>query len=233
MHTLCKLTEDVIAAMVPQGNSLKTAINLSEDFGLEVSRRAVQIYERVDQGDEVLSVLKSDTNELVVWGAKEAAKQAGYGRAAAAVSALEDIANHLKTVDEAANYKAEVEQQLRNLEILINQHQYDMMLQRQHLVAVEALKDAVIAACNSGQPVQASPVFAGGADAYLPVQNTSGSADPVNTPWWANLGAINIPLHATHSTARTTTSTRVAPTGSASPNSTDGACASGCRNPPR
>ena len=97
VHTFCKLVDDAIAAAVPGGNSLKAAINVSEDFGAEVSRRAVRVYELLDKGDQVGEVLKRDANELVVWGAKEAAKEAGYGRAIGAIDVMEDLANHMKT----------------------------------------------------------------------------------------------------------------------------------------
>jgi hypothetical protein len=198
VHTLCKLTQDVLAAMSPGGNALKTAINVSEDFGAEVSRRSVQIYQALEKGDEVVGVLKSNTDELTVWGAKEATKAAGYSRAVAIVSVLQDTAEHVKTAKEAIEYKTVVQEQLRSLDTAINKTQYDMMLQRQQLVAVEALKDAVVAACNAGQPTQAPPEFAAsGADSYLPVQDTSSGEVAPTTPWWAALSSIRIPARGT------------------------------------
>jgi hypothetical protein len=199
IHTFCKLANDAISAAVPGGNSLKAAISVSEDFGAEVSRRAVHVYELLDKGDQAAEVLKSDADELVVWGAKEAAKQAGYGRAISAIDAIEDIANHIRTGADAADYEATVQQQIQSLNSLINRYQYDMMMQRQQLIAIEALKDAVIAACNADQPTQAPPLFLNPTDTSQPLQNaSSGETAPTEpvTPWWVNIKPITLPSSA-------------------------------------
>jgi hypothetical protein len=195
VRTICKITNDVLGTISPGGNEIGMAIKVSEDFGAEVSRRSVQIYQALENADEVLGLLKSNTNELTLWGAKEAAQQAGYGRAVKIVDVLQDVADHMKTSDEAIKYQVVVQQALQNLDIGINKNEYDMLLQRQQLVAVEAQKDAVIAACNSGEPTQGPPVFLN-TEPPQTVQNASSEQDVQSQPalpWWANIGTIRIP----------------------------------------
>jgi len=197
IHTLCKLTNDTLALLMPEGNAVKNAINIGEDFGAKVSQKAVRIYEMLEHGDTVVEALRSSTDELVVsalWDqSKDAVKNAGYGRVVAGVEVLEDIQKHIKTTKEAAEYKSVVQQQVEQLNVQINKLTYDVDLSRQRLLATEALKDAVIAACNKGQAVQSVPEFAAGYVQQPESTQEQSSSQPAAPPlpWWAMLSSIH------------------------------------------
>lgn len=196
---LCKLTRDIIGAYSPGGNALNGAINVSEDLSMEVNQLSVQVYQLLEKGEDVHGVLKSGTDELVKWGMKEGAKNAGYGQAVAAIDVLEEVAKHMETAGEAADSRALVQAEVQKLDIQINRYRNDMVSQREKLEAIEKLKDTVIAACNEGQPIQTAPEFASGPTE--PPQNATQPSEPAAepapeappvTPWW--LAALATPV---------------------------------------
>lgn len=192
VHTYCKLTEDVLAAMTPGGKVIKMATDVSVDFGAAVSQRAVHVYELLEKGESVQETLNSSTNELVVIGLKEAARQAGYGQIVAGIDILDDVASHAKNAQDAADSRLLIQQKVQQLDQQINEFANKMSQARENLLAVEALKDAVIAACNSGQPIQTVPEVANG---YVEPQPNSilqpSIPQPATAlPWWATLSSI-------------------------------------------
>lgn len=197
VRTFCKLTEHTLALLMPGGAPLKNAIDMSEDFGAEVSRDAVHVYELIEKGDAVKDVLNSSVDELTVWGTKEAAKKAGYGRVIAALDLLEDTEKYRDTAKAAADYKSLVQERVQHLDIQMNQFRNGMDMESEKLLTIEALKDAVIAACNQGRPIQTAPEFASGYVQQQPaVQQEPVSSSEPNAfqqpakPWWATLSSI-------------------------------------------
>jgi hypothetical protein len=193
IHTISKLTEDSLAVLMPGGQVVDNAIRISEDFGSKVSQKAVLVYQLIEKGDGVIDSLRSSTDELTVLGISEAAKQAGYGRVAAAVDALKVLDDHMKNEQDAAKSRDVVQQQVRQLNIQLNELANKIEQMRDNLVAVEALKDAVIAACNSDKPIKIAPEFTSGlAGTPPPSQDPSVSeaSSPV-LPWWALLSSIH------------------------------------------
>lgn len=193
VHTYCKLTEDVLASMTPGGKAIKMATDVSVDFGTAVSERAVHVYDLLEKGESVQDALNSSIDELAVIGFKEGAKNAGYGQIVAGIDILDDVASHIKTAQEAADSRLLVQERVQQLDQQINEFANKMSEARENLLAVEALKDAVIAACNSGQPIQTVPEFANG---YVEPQPTStlqpGIPQPATgLPWWATLSSIH------------------------------------------
>jgi hypothetical protein len=194
IHTICKLTEDALAVLMPGGDVVENTVRISEDFGAKISQKAVHVYQLIEKGDSVTDALRSNTDELTAIGIAEAARQGGYGRAVAAVDALKVLHDHMKNEREAAESRLVVQQQVRQLDVQLNELSNRVDQMRDNLVAVEALKDAVIAACNSGKPIQTAPEFAGGSvETPTYSQGSSGSETSTSSalPWWASLSSIH------------------------------------------
>jgi hypothetical protein len=204
VKTLCDLFQDVAGALTPTGEAVKFAEDVSEDFSMAVKQRSVQVYQAIEKSNDIHDVIKDGTDVLVLLAAKDGLKRAGYGQFAAGVDILKHVQENAEKAQHAAEFKSTVQEQIRTLDNLIKESRNNTTAQREKLEAVEALKDAVVAACNEGQPTQVLPEFASGADEYLPTQNVSSEStqnvsterNASSTPWWANLGSVKIPSSA-------------------------------------
>lgn len=191
VSTLCNLVQHVASALTPAGGAVDFAANVSKEFGMAVKQQSVRVYQGIEMGQNIQEVLADGTDALVLLSAQDSLKRAGYGQFAAVLDILKDVETHAREAQEAAEFKLAVQEQIWNLDRLINQNRNDMTAQREKLEAVEALKNAVVAACNSGKPIQSPPEFATEApDANQPVQNASGPVEPSISPWWAMIPAI-------------------------------------------
>jgi hypothetical protein len=199
VRLVCQMTNDVLALLSPGGSALKTGIAISEEFGAKVSRRAIRTYELLEKGEDALAAKDAlgGTDELALWAVKGEAARAGLGRVVAGVNLLQDMAEHDKIEQEATEYKRVVQERVRALNDAISSFENGMAAERDRLVAIQALTDAVYAACNKGEPTQQVPEFAKGYVVQEPnqsVQPNSGlPATQSGLPWWwATLGSIPI-----------------------------------------
>src|ERR1700747_2386010 len=107
-----------------------------------------------------------------------------------------------------------------------------MMMQRQQLVAVEALKDAVIAACSVDQSAQPPPLFLKAGEQSQSME-TAASEQPASSqptlPWWASLATIRIPYSAFQPRPATQTNASQQPCGDQGLDPTP----TGCSQPPK
>lgn len=188
----CKLTRHTLA-LLGGGGLLDNAITISDDFGAKVSLTAVHVYQSIEKGEAVVDLLNSSVDELTIWGMKEAAEKAGYGRVVEAYEALEDTEKYLNTAKEASEYKSTVQLRVHQLDDQMIRFQNDLDAQREKLLAIEALKDAVQTACNKGQSIQTVPEFARGYVAQTPASTMQTAAPPSVTslPWWAALSSVH------------------------------------------
>lgn len=203
VSTLCNLVEHVAAALTPEGKAVDLAKDVSKEFGMAVKQQSVRVYQAIttgrDAGQGITDVLDDGTDALVMLAAKDGLTRVGAGQFAAVIDILRDVEENAKKAQEASEFKSTVQEQIRKLDGLINDNANNAAAQRDKLEAVEAIKDAVVAACNSGQPTQVLPAFAGATDTHQPVQNVSQpTAPPPNTPWWlTTLSTIRLPVRGT------------------------------------
>lgn len=202
VSTLCNLVEHVAAALTPEGKAVDLAKDVSKEFGMAVKQQSVRVYQAIttgrDAGQGITDVLNDGTDALVMLAAKDGLTRVGAGQFAAVIDILKDIEENANKTQQASEFKSTVQEQIRKLDSLINENANNAAAQRDKLEAVEAIKDAVVAACNSGQPTQVLPAFASGADAHQPVQNVSQPTAPPNTPWWlTTLSTIRLPVRGT------------------------------------
>ncbi len=201
VSTLCSLILDVSAAMTPTGKAVDFAKDVSAEFGLEVKAQSVKIFEAIENGSEVMDAIQGGTANLAILASQESLKQVGAGQLAAIIDVLKHVQENARTAQEAAEFKATVQEQLSKLDELLNKYGNDATLQRERLEATEQIKDTVIAACNSGQPVQAVPTFASGASNPAPNATQSFAPAPqpapAANPWWLTAlhTPINVPNH--------------------------------------
>lgn len=197
VSTLCSLILDVSAAMTPTGKAVDFAKAVSTEFGLQVKAQSVKIFEAIENGNEVMDAIQGGTANLAILASQESLKQVGSGQLAAIVGVLKDVQTHAQNAQEGAEFKATVQDQLARLDEMLNKYANDATLQRERMEAIEQIKDTVIAACNSGQPVQSVPIFANGA--INPASNATQSIAPdpepasAATPWW--LSALRTPIY--------------------------------------
>lgn len=190
VRVACKETKDVLALMTPGGAVLNAAIQISQDFGMKVSQASIRIYELLEKGDSVNEVLHSSTDELVIWALKESVNK----RLSAASDLVQAIQEHNKTAQDLADSRSFVQQTAKEIDAQLKAIINDIEAKRDDLLAVEAMKDAVQAACNKGEPTQQAPEFAKGYVVQEPNQSVQPNyglpQTPSGLPWWATLSTL-------------------------------------------
>jgi hypothetical protein len=202
VSTFSNLLIHISAAMSPAGEAVSFARDVSAEFGVRVKENSVRVFQAIQNGSNAMDAIQGGTADLAILAAQESLKKVGAGQFAAIIDVMKDVQTNAKQAQEGAEFKATVQQQLRNLDELLNKYANDMTIQRERLEAVEGVKDAVIAACNSDQPIQTDPQFTN--TDIEPPQNPTQSfvptpdSTPSVRPWWLVILSTPIPTRGTN-----------------------------------
>jgi hypothetical protein len=182
INTLCNLFNDVLGAMTPEG----AAVGFAKDFGTEVKRQSAKIFEVVQYGGGAVDAIREGTDNLAIFAMQEGFQQTvGGGRLFSIVKVLQDVQKDVETRGKAEEYKQAVRKQLHDLDEMLSKYGNDIAEDQQRKEAIESITEAVISACNQGQPIQTLPDFAsaGGQTSDSGLQSSSSQPPPV-VPWW-------------------------------------------------
>ncbi len=189
VSTFSSLLIDVYAALTPAGK----AIDFAKAFGSEVQERSALIFEAIEAGHDGVEAVKEGTDGLAIWAVKTELKQIGQGQLAASISIFQQVQKNAEIAHEGAEFKQTVQEQLSKLETEMTKYGQDADLQKEKMEALESMREAVIAACNSSHAPQAVPVESSQETTPpIPVQTQAppqgfqqqATPAPPTVPWW-------------------------------------------------
>jgi hypothetical protein len=180
VSTFCNLLLHIAGAMSPTGETVSFARDVSSEFSLKVKEQSVKVFQAIDTGGNVMDAIQGGTEELAIQASQQSLRRIGAGQFSAIIDVLKDVQKHAEQAQKATQFKGTVQEQLRKLDDMLAKYSKDMNLQRERLEAIEGIKDTVVAACNSGQPIQNGPQLSSQSTAIQ--QNLPQTATPATAP---------------------------------------------------